>query len=184
MTDSDAWKGYEPPTPQIGDNVKSVLEGQVKDLLAAEHEIVDLEVKLAEAKAKFTRLAEQVIPATMEDMGQTKASLVSGVTVEVTRKVFASPPKAKREDMYDWLERNGHGGLIKRQGIFTVGRDNEAKAKRWIKSIKSFPGRFERKVEPQTLRAFVSNALDEGLEIPMETFGAYTKRIAVVKSDT
>ena len=179
----DAWKGYEPPPAPADDNVRSVLEGQVKDLFAAEHKVVSLELELSKAKEEYNRLAEHVIPNTMEDLGQSHAKLLNGVTIEIKQKVFASPPKNKREDCYDWLERNGHGGLIKRQGIFAVGKDNEAKAKRWIKSIKSFPGRFERKVEPQTLRAFVTNALEEGLEIPMQTFGAYTKRVAIVKSE-
>jgi len=170
--------------PEIGDNMKAVLEGQIKDLWEAEKEAARLEEELKEAKAKVRRIAEEQIPKTFEDMGMDDESVVSvgGIKVSIKQSVHASPKAARRDEMYDWLEEHGHGGLIKRTGVFKTGKDQEKKFKRWIKSIKTYPGMFERKVESATLRAFVNDQLKQGTEIPMDLFGAYTRRIAEIKS--
>lgn len=184
MSDN-GWEGWVEGQEKVepGANAKSVLEGQVRDLWDAEKEVARLDEELKAAKELARRIAEQQIPATLEDMGLEEVTVTGGLKVKIKQSVHASPKADNREKVYDWLEEHGHGGLIKRQGVFTVGRDNEKKAKRWIKSIKSFPGRYERKVEPSTLRSFVNQCLQDGTEIPMDLFGAYTRRIAEVKSE-
>lgn len=177
-----SWEKYarEQESIEPGSNAKAVLEGQVHDLREAEKIVAFLEAELKEAKKKVRHIAEEVIPATLEDMGLEEVTVKGGLKVKVKQLVYASPRKENREKVYDWLEEHGHGGLIKRHGIFTVGRENEKKAKAWIKRIKSFPGRFERKVEPSTLSAFVRQELESGTEIPMDLFGAHPKRVAKV----
>ncbi|AAT69486.1 gp10 [Alphaproteobacteria phage PhiJL001] len=148
----------------------------------AEKEVAALEAKLKEAKERLRKYSEETIPNTLEDMGLEEVTVTGGLKVKIRTSVHASPKKENREAVYDWLEKHGHGGLIKRHAIFTVGRDNERQAKSWIKRIKAFPGLFERKVESATLRSFVNQSIEEGTEIPMELFGAYTRRVAEVKS--
>jgi len=185
---SDGWDEYaadaEERKPEVGDNMKAVLEGQIKDMWEAEKEVARLDQELKDAKAVLTRIGEEQIPKTFEDMGLDDDSVVSvsGVKVSIKQSVHASPKAARRDEMYDWLEENGHGGLIKRTGVFKTGKDQEKKFKRWIKSIKTYPGNFERKVESATLRAFVNDQLKQGTEIPMDLFGAYTRRVAEIKS--
>lgn len=171
-------------TPKIGDNMKAVLESQVRELWEAEQHVSELEDELKAAKSRVRNISEQQIPSTFEDMGLDDESTVSvgGVKVTIRQSVHASPKAEDRAAVYDWLEEHGHGGLIKRTGIFKTGRDNEEKFKRWISSIKTYPGEFNRKVEPATLKAFVNEQLAAGVEIPMELFGAYTRRTAKVKS--
>lgn len=169
----------------VGDNAKAVLDSQVTELWEIEKEIADLEEQLKKAKERHRKMAEHTIPATFEDMGLDDDSVikVGGVQITIKQSVHASPKAANREDVYDWLERHGHGGLIKRTGVFRTGRDNEKKFRRWIKSIKTYDGTFERKVEPATLRSFVKEQLAQGNEIPMDLFGAYTRRVATVKAE-
>lgn len=166
----------------IGKNAKEVLEGQVKDLWKAEKTVARLEEELKAAKQVLRNISEMTLPATLEDMGLEEVTVSGGIRVAIKESVHASPKADRRDEMYDWLEENGHGGLIKRTGTFSIGIGQERKAKAWIKKIKAYPGRFERKVEPSTLRSFVNEQLKAGVEIPMELFGAYTRRVAQVKS--
>lgn len=182
-----AWDEYAQSqaerAPKIGDNFKKVLEDQVKALWEAEKHVADLEEQLKKAKAEVRAISEQQIPSTLEDMGLEEATVTGGLKVMIKESVHASPKADRRDELYDWLEEHGHGGLIKRTGVFQTGRDNEKKFKRWIKSIKTYPGQFNRKVEPSTLRSFVNEQLKEGTEIPMDLFGAYTIRKAQVESE-
>ncbi len=180
------WEAYadeqDGKTPTMGDNAKAVLSSQISQLAMEDAEIERLEAELKAAKERRTKLVETVIPATFEDMGLDDESVmkVDGKGVTIQTVTYASPKAADREKVYDWLEEHGHGGLIKRTGVFKTGRDNEKKFKAWIKSIKTYPGDFQRKVEPATLKAFVNEQLKAGTEIPMTLFGAYTKRVAKV----
>jgi len=188
MTDQSTqdWEAYadeqEATPPKMGNNTKAVLEDQIRQLKLEDEEIDRLEAELKTAKERRTKLVELTIPATFEDMGLDDDSVikVDGKAVTIITSTFASPKAADREKVYDWLEEHGHGGLIKRTGIFQTGRDNEKKFKSWIDSIKTYPGTFSRKVEPTTLKAFVNEQLKAGTEIPMDLFGAYTKRVAKV----
>lgn len=187
MTDATGYEEWAAEqgdvAPEPGANAKAVLEDQIRQLDVEDKEIERIEEELKAAKARRTKLVEQIIPQTFEDMGLDDDSVikVDGKAVTIKTTIYASPKAADREQVYDWLEENGHGGLIKRTGVFETGRDNEAKFRRWINSIKTYPGEFKRTVAPQTLKAFVSEQLDAGEDIPMELFGAYTRRVATVK---
>lgn len=183
-TDWEAYaeeQGDTAPTP--GANAKAVLEDQIKQLNEEDEAIAKLEEDLKQAKARRVKLVENIIPETFADMGLDDDSVikVDGKAVTIKTTVYASPKAENRGKVYDWLEENGHGGLIKRTAIFKTGRDNEAKFRRWIKSITTYDGEFAKSVAPATLKAFVNEQLQAGTEIPMDLFGAYTRRIATVK---
>lgn len=174
------WEGYEDKAPEIGDNARGVLMDQVTKLYEAEVRVAELETELKEAKQIVRNISEEQIPSTLEDMGLEEAVVDGGLKISIKETTHASPKADNRETVYNWLEEHGYGGLIKRNAIFRIGRDKEDEARALVASVKDFPGSFERKVEPATLKKFVNDALAEGVEVPMELFGAYTRRVAKV----
>ena len=189
---SSAWEGYaaeqegkvEEP---LVDNAKAVLSGLINDLWAAEKKVEELEENLKEAKAEVRKIGEQKIPKVFEDMEIDDESVVrvNGVGVTIKTNVTATPKKENRDGVYDWLEEHGHGGIVKRKALFDLGRMKPEEAAEFLQGVEnatSRSGKFERKVEPATLKSFVNKGLAEGVEIPMEMFGVYVKRVADIKS--
>lgn len=187
MTDVwEEWVEEQVPTREaLGGNAKAVLSAQIKDLREAEKEVIRLDEELKKAKERVKNISEHVIPSTFEEMEIDDESkiVVDGFSVTIKQTIHATPKAARREEMYAWLEERGHGGLIKRKAIFDLGRMPAEEAQEWIDGIEDQRGKFERKVEPMTLKSFVKDQIEEGTEIPMDLFGAYTRRVAEVKSD-
>ena len=181
---NDEWGDYaneqESKRAEIGDNSKSALTGLVTQLYEAEADVARLDDELKAAKKRVVNISEEQLPEMLQDMGLEEGTVEGGLSIAIEEKVHASPKKDNREKVYDWLEEHGHGGLVKRTGVFTVGRNEEKKFRRWLKSIKTYAGVFQRKVEPATLTKFVNDQLKAGTDIPMELFGAYTRRAAKV----
>ena len=74
----------------------------------------------------------------------------------------------------DWLEDQGHGGLIKRTVSVAFNRDQENEAVKLMDELSSeFSGvSQDHKVESATIRAFIREQLEEGVDFPMDMFGA------------
>lgn len=178
----NGYENYEPPKHAAGGNARAVLLGQVQELRDAEALVADLEADLKEAKNTVLRYLEELIPDTLEDMGLEEAVVDGGLKVSVKSKVHASPRAGNRDAVYDWLEENNHGGIVKRKGIIDFGKTSEEDARATLERVEGFRSEFQRKVEPATLTKFVADMLEQGVEIPLDLFGAYTRRVATVKT--
>ena len=102
-------------------------------------------------------------------------TLKDGSTVEVKQLVQASITEANRETAYKWLRDNGHGDLIKNQVTVAFGRGEDNVAENFINDAKSLglePAQ-KMKVEPQTLKVFVREKLEEGVEVPEDVFSIF-----------
>lgn len=79
-----------------------------------------------EHKERIRRLTEDDIPSLMTELGVTRIVLDSGEQIRIAREVEASIPKedlVARQRAFDWLEENGHGGLIKTTVNVLFGRE-------------------------------------------------------------
>lgn len=155
--------------------------GKLADQLAqAEEEAAALEAKLANVRARITDLGERQIPEMMDQLGMRTIVTANGFKVDVKSTVRASIPAANKERAMDWLDKNGHGGLIKRNIQVAFNRDQEQLAHELEAELgEKFENvRTDRKVEPSTLRAWISEQLEAGAEVPLDLFGAWEQRIA------
>ncbi len=89
----------------------------------------------------------------------------------------------EKDQALNWLEANGHGALIKRTVEVPFGRGSDQKAIELKDSLREqgMKAVFERKVESATLRAFVSEKLEGGEEIPLDLFKVVRDRRAKVE---
>ena len=105
-----------------------------------------------------------------------------GVTIEVKPFVSASISKANREEAYQWLMDNGHGDIIKNLVSVDVGKDSEqAKLALDVLRNAGLEPSNDKKVHPQTLKAFVREQVEKGTPIPLELLGAYLGQKATIK---
>ncbi len=174
----------------IGGNLMSRIEGLAQEQLDAEARVAALEEQLAEAKAVALSIKEHKLPDLLDsaDLGESTITTPAGHIIKMGEAIRGSIPKGKEQPAFDWLENNKNGRLIKRTFTIEFGKGDEAWADKFERDCarRKRPLNLKRKqgVHPQTLQAFVRQQLDEGVKIPMETFGVYRQRFASVKVKT
>lgn len=160
----------------------STLSQLARDLNEAQLEAARIEEQLKAANAKVTDLAEKQIPDLMDQIGMRTFTTSDGFKVDVRETIRASVPAAKKEAAMQWLDDNGHSGLIKRSILVAFDRQQEKEARKLEAQLsKKFENvKTDLKVEPSTLRAFIGEQLEKGEAIPLDLFGAWRQRIAKI----
>lgn len=151
------------------------LDELAKILIARELEEFRCEVALKAAVEARREVAERRLPELMEKLGLSQFTTTSGIKVKVATSYYADIPEARKSEAHRWLERNGQGGLIKRnmEVSFGKGENEEAAAFKDLLAHTAFSDRLTEKeaVHPSTLRGWVREMLEAGKDVPMELFG-------------
>jgi len=171
-----------------GDNLLAVISEMARDYKAKEQLVADLEEKLKKAQEDFKDIAERKLPALMDEARQLEVTTDDGLKIAIKEKLRGSIPKAQQDEAFKWLDDHDHGDLIKREVTISFNRDEEAWAKKFMADLqkRKKPVRFklERSVHPSTLASFATEQLEEGVDIPLQTFGLYRQRSAQVELKT
>jgi len=87
------------------------------------------------------------------------------------------------EKAYSWLRDNGHGDLIKNTLTASFNKEEDARASSLMKMFEDQGYTYQRKekVEPMTLKAFVSDQIERGKDIPMDLFSIYITNKTTIK---
>jgi hypothetical protein len=154
----------------------------VSELVKAMVELDDLETRAAEAKKRVLKLSDLDIPEVMKRAGTQLYGTPDGWKVELVDFVSATIRKEKKAEGLDWLDKNGHGGLIKRSITVAFNRDEGEEAQKLLRELEP---RFEAlamesKVEPSTFTAFVKEQLKDGIDLPEELFSVFQAERAKV----
>lgn len=159
----------------------SALCAQLRD---AERESEDLEAKRKAKDAEARRLAEEDIPALMQELQVSEIKLETGEKIKVSLEVYAQISAENKQAAFEWLEANGHGGLIKTEVSVAFGRDELEYAKKCAEEISSSTGKsaeIDRSVHASTLKAFLKERISSGKDVPLELFGARPVNTAKIK---
>ena len=169
----------------VGANARARLEGLAQDLLGAEALVVSLEEQVKEAKEALRDVKERRLPDLMDELGSVVFETPDGVVIKIAEAIRGSIPAANAEQAFAWLEEHGHGALVKRTITVEFGKGEEQWADRFERDCarRKKPLNLARRrgVHPQTLQAFVRGQLEEGVDVPMDTFGVFRQRFAKVK---
>lgn len=177
--DYSAFKEKEAPSIEAFAELDQLVVG----LRTADLAVAAAEVALEQAKKTQKDLAEHKLPDLMDKMGLEKFTSTSGFQIEVKKAMRTSVPEGRRPEAWAWLDKNGHGGLLKRLLSVAFNRDQQADADKLLATLRAkFPAtKQELWVEPPTLTAFVKEQVKSGADIPLDLFGAWEQRIAKVK---
>lgn len=159
------------------------LSDLIEKLAQAEALVDACEADLSQAKEASRVLSEQHIPELMASLGVERFRTKSGLDVSVSTNYQATPLVANRDACWDWLEINGHGALVKREVSVALGKGQDEEAQRLVDELS---GRFgavkqARKVEPQTLKAWAREQIENGNVFPQELFGVQVMAKAKIK---
>lgn len=140
---------------------------------AFEDYIEQLEAKLAKAKEELRKVSDTQIPETMQALGIKKFTLTNGYEIEVKPWFNMSPSEDNVQAAYEWLDRNGHGDIVKHALTLEV-RLTQANLLAAIKALADEGGistKEKDSIHHMTAGAWVKEQLTLGQPIPRELLG-------------
>lgn len=164
------------------------LNALVHDQLLAEDEVAKAEKALATAKKKLARLSEYVIPDVMEEMGINEYKTNDGLTIKLKQAIRASISEVNRSDAFGWMTDHDHEAMIKTNIVIEKPAllddyDNAAELTAALSLITtSLPSSENKSIHSSTLSAFVRDKLEDGEEIPLDTFSVFRQVTSVIKT--
>jgi len=183
MTKSILEELTEQHRPDITDEQMGSLGAAVQRLTNKQIEIESAEKALAQLKAEERKIGQEEVPELMDNLGFTKIVLSTGETVTVADAVQCGIPAPQREAAYLWLDKHGHGALIKSAvtAKFARGEKDQAyDAVRALEAIGISPSLGE-SVHAGTLKAWAREELAQGHSLPADLFKIHVVRITKVK---
>lgn len=174
----------EPAKPASAGELTAIRDLAAK-LYTAKRKIVAFEEAIEKEKFAVKMLEERDLPTAMSAVGMKKFSLDGGFEVSIEDVVAGSLTKERTAEGHAWLEKNGHGSIVKHTITVFFGKDEDAWAKKFLADLakRKKPLRFERKdaVAPQTLGKFVremvelekAGELPPTKKIPRDLFGVF-----------
>jgi len=152
-------------------------------LLHAQAEILAQEEVLKQCKAIERKINQEEIPALMENLGFERIMLDTGQTIAVKDAVQCSIPAAQRPDAYSWMDKNGHGDLIKIAVTSKYGRGDSTAAHNAMASLEAMGHNpvLAESVHAGTLKAWAREELALGHSLPADYFKIHVVKITTVK---
>ena len=143
--------------------------------LQIEQRVADLEAELKTAKSDLKAIAEDQLPAAMAEHNISELKLEDGSSISVSTFYSASIPKDRSDEAFTWLVDNKFGDLIKNQVATNFVRGQEEQAEQFASELagRGMPVNTKKWVEPMTLKAWVREKHEQGLNIPHDLFGIF-----------
>lgn len=94
-------------------NLMERVTGYVKQVKEIDKETEKLEEELKQLKATKQQITQYDLPDLMFEHGVNSLRLLDDTRVEIKPFYYARVDKEKELAFYEWLRKNGHGGLIK-----------------------------------------------------------------------
>lgn len=137
--------------------------------------IESVEEKLKTAKENLRKIAEVALPNAMAEIGMSEFKLTNGTKITIKNEVYASIPKENPGPAYSWLRDKGLDGIIKNEIICRFGKGEDEAAHKAAEALAELGYQPEQKqtIHPSTLKAFVKEQMEKGVDIPLEAFGAH-----------
>lgn len=192
ILDSPADDGVEAaPLPSEKELAECVRLARLQ--VQTENEIERLEKQLTAKQAELKAIRETQLPLALTSIGLEGLPLTGGYAITMKEVIAANIPKARTVEAHEWLEKAGHGDLIKHTITITFGKGDHAWAKKFIRDLnqRKKPLAYERKdaVNYQTLGAFVreqfklarQDGIDPAQRLPFDVLGVFQMKVTDIE---
>ena len=148
---------------------------KAKELLELEKLIDQKQAELKEVQNKYKKVSEEDIPSMLSELGLSEITLTAGSKINTAQYYSARITPDKIDEAFDWLNNNSHGDIIKNTVTVSFGREENDSA---VKLADELAGQGlepaqKKWVEPMTLKAFVREQVENGNDLPLDTFNVY-----------
>lgn len=167
------------------DKEAALIASLAQRILGLEKRRADLEERLRQTNAELREVQEQLLPDAMYAAGVASYTLTTGERVTVREDLRASIPRKNKEQAAEWLAEHGHAALVKSDLVLHLEKGEEdiyQDAQDALARL-GLGGRCSREIALHTgqVKAALKELLSRGEAVPLELFGAYPMRWAVIK---
>lgn len=168
------------------DNLKRI-RTLADEMLRLKDGIEQAEIELKAMKDACRKIEELDLPELMDEVGMSEFKMGDGRVISIENKVYASIPKDRQDEAFSWLRKRKLDGIIKRTITVVFGKGEDKKARHVERNLHRYKSLVDNSIvssetiHPQTLKAFARKALEDGMDIPLDAFGIFEKRVASVK---
>lgn len=173
----------EDQTPITQDDLSNIsrLARRVRE---NEQTVAIIEEQLKKAKAELRKVQEGDLPEAMKACNMEKFTTADGLNVSVSETLYATIAKKNKPAAAKWLIENELGALVKEDIIIGFDGDCHDVVQSVIKLLKEAEVTNVTTAESMntaSIKSAIKELLGDGKEVPLELFGAYFARKAVVK---
>jgi len=161
------------------------LKDECVKLENTEKEIQDLEKQLSDKKNYRMKLRDELIPNLMEELNIKKWEFTDGSEIRLDPFYSAKLSQERKQECFQWLRENGHGGLIKNFITVDLGMKKDQVAQKVLDYLKSLniSSEIKEDVHSQTLKAWFKGEFEEGRSVPSDLFQTYVTNRAKLKKE-
>lgn len=179
---------FSEDTPTNDLDLTKAIAKTAKAQAEAEEKVNKCQLELSKAQDALRLIAEKTMPELMTKLGLDKIQTQDGLTVKIEEKLrtsMASGDEEKQKKAFEWLIEMGFERLIKREFKIEFGKEELAWAKKFESDLKKRkkPLNCSRKeaVHPSTLASVLTKQLQEGVDVPLELFGAHMQKFSKIE---
>ena len=165
----------KPVIKDINNDVLKDVSFWAKEQIRLQDEITVAEEHLADLKIEHKDISQQKLPDAMRECNLAEIKLSDGSKVSVQQFYSARIGKEREEEAFAWLKQNGHEDIIKNVVSVQFGRGEDESANNVLDNLvaQGYVPSNKRWVEPMTLKAFAREQVENGTDLPFETFNVY-----------
>lgn len=152
-------------------------------VVAGEKAVAAIEEKLKDAKARLKQVQEIDLPDAMEACNLINFTTTHGHGIEVTKTLYASIAQKSKDAAAAWLVDNELAALVQENVVASFDKGQHAEVLRLVNVLRAM-GEYNvsttTTVNTGSVKSAIKELLEEGVEVPLELFGAYFAKKAVV----
>lgn len=148
--------------------------------LELERDVEEAEQILEGKKKALADVAANLLPSVMEELGLETFTLTNGTKIGINTTIRANIASDRWPAAIEWLNANGHAGLLRHTFVVAPSNDDERNELRSLLEQSHVQWAENPTIHHKTLSAFVKARLEEGVDIPLETFGVFRQRTSKI----
>lgn len=152
--------------------------------LTLERRIEEAEDLLKMLKKELSKVAEDLLPAAMDELGISKISL-SGIigSIEVKDEWHASLAGAAKQAAINWLHDTGNDDIVSDTVSIDFGKGYATEATSLLAELhhKGLNAKLVVNVNTTQFKALCKELVESGTEVPLTEVGIFIQRKAVIK---
>lgn len=163
-------------TRTIASRKTQLIRELTRNAIVLGNQIAKGEAEIKDKAERLKELVEKDLPDALDDAGVKDLTTADGFKVELKTAYFASIAKTK-EAALKWLQEHDYSEIVKRTVSVQFDRGEDADASKFVTGLEdTFPDKIpkdEMKIESQTLKKWVKDMIEDGEDIPFDTFGVH-----------
>jgi hypothetical protein len=155
-----------------------------KEMTSLDKDIKELEAKLRAKQDRYQQISASELPDLMSEIGMREFRLNTGEKLKIIPVLKVSVPKERMDTAEEWLDENGHSGLVKTKVEVPLPRSLDEETIQQIKEAISALGldfKLDKSIHHMTLNKWGREMDEEGMVIPEDIFNVFRTNVTIIE---